>query len=77
VSMINVMVNFAQIARDVQSRIYIRRKTLAEKAAAAAELDQRLREWRETLPGYLHKDRNSLHQPEFVNKQSPTNPEES
>ena len=68
--MINVMVSFAQIAREVQSRIYIRRKTLAEKVVAAAELDNRLMEWRETLPGYLHKDRNSLRQPDFVNKQS-------
>jgi hypothetical protein len=68
--MINVMVSFARIARDVSSRIYIRRRTLPEKAAAAVELDARLVEWRETLPGYLHKDRNSLRQPEFVNKQS-------
>lgn len=68
--MINVMVSFARIAREVQSRIYIRQKGLAEKAAAAAELDKRIMDWRETLPGYLHKDRNSLRQPEFVNKQS-------
>ena len=68
--MINVMVSFARIAREIPSRIYTRRKTLAEKAAAAVELDARLVEWRETLPGYLHKDRNSLRQPEFVNKQS-------
>lgn len=64
------MVSFARIARDVSSRIYIRRRTLPEKAASAVELDARLVEWRETLPGYLHKDRNSLRQPEFVNKQS-------
>jgi hypothetical protein len=70
VSMINVMVSFAQIAREVSSRIYIRRRTLAEKATAALELDAKLVEWRETLPGYLHKDRNSLRQPDFVNKQS-------
>ena len=68
--MINVMVSFAQIAREVSSRIYIRRRTLAEKAAAATELDAKLFQWRETLPGFLHKDRNSLKQPEFVNKQS-------
>ena len=68
--MINVMISFAEIAREVSSRIYIRRKTLAEKAAAASELDARLVQWRDNLPGYLHKDRNSLRQPEFVNKQS-------
>jgi hypothetical protein len=70
VSMINVMVSFAQIAREVSSRIYIRRRTLAETATAALDLDAKLVEWRETLPGYLHKDRNSLRQPDFVNKQS-------
>lgn len=68
--MINVMLSYAQIARVVSSRIYIRRRTLAEKAAAALELDAKLVQWRETLPGYLHKDRNSLRQPEFVIKQS-------
>jgi hypothetical protein len=68
--MINVMVSFAEIAREVSSRIYIRRRTLPEKAAAALELDTKLVQWRENLPGYLHKDRNSLRQPEFVNKQS-------
>jgi hypothetical protein len=70
VSMINVMVSFAQISREVSSRIYIRRRPLAEKATSALELDAKLVEWRETLPGYLHKDRNSLRQPDFVNKQS-------
>jgi hypothetical protein len=74
VPMINVMVVFAQIAREVQSRIYIRRRKLVEKAGAAAELDTRLIDWWETLPGYLHKDRNSLRQPEFVNKQSTQRP---
>ena len=64
------MVNYAEIAREVSSRIYLRRKSLAEKAEAAVELDARLVQWRESLPGYLHKDRNSLRQPEFVNKQS-------
>src|ERR1700721_1697587 len=68
--MINVMVCYAQIARQVSSRIYTPRRTLADKAAAALELDGKLVQWRETLPGYLHKDRNSLRQPEFVNKQS-------
>jgi len=68
--MINVMVGYARIAREVSSRLYIRRRTLAEKAAAASDLDARLLRWRENLPGYLHKDRNSLRQPEFVNKQS-------
>lgn len=68
--MINVMLIYAEIAREVSSTIYIRRKTLAEKAAAALEFDARLVQWRETLPGFLHKDRNSLRQPDFVNKQS-------
>ena len=35
--MINVIVSFAQIAREVRSQIYIRRKTLSEKVAAAPE----------------------------------------
>jgi hypothetical protein len=70
VCMINVMVTYAEIARDVSSKIYLRRKTLGEKATAALELDARLVQWRETLPGFLHKDRNSLRQPDFVNKQS-------
>ena len=69
-SMINVMLCYAQIARVVSSRIYVRRRTLAEKAEAALDLDAKLVQWRETLPGYLHKDRNSLRQPEFVIKQS-------
>ena len=68
--MINVMLIYAEIAREVSSTIYIRRQTLAEKAAAALEFDARLVQWRETLPGFLHKDRNSLRQPDFVNKQS-------
>ena len=68
--MINVMVNFARIAREIPHFIYTCRRTIFEKAAAAIELDAKLVEWRETLPGYLHKDRNSLRQPEFVNKQS-------
>jgi len=68
--MINVMASFARIARELPSRIYARRRTLADKATAAVELDAKLVEWRETLPGYLHKDRNSLRQPDFVNKQS-------
>jgi len=70
VCMINVMLTYAEIARDVSSKIYLRRKTLPEKALAALELDERLVQWRETLPGFLHKDRNSLRQPDFVNKQS-------
>ena len=68
--MINVMITYARIARDVPTRIYSSTKTLAEKATAADEFDVRLVEWLETLPGYLHKDRNSLRQPEFVIKQS-------
>jgi hypothetical protein len=68
--MINVMVNFARIAREIPSLIYTCPRTIAEKAVAAADLDVKLVEWRETLPGYLHKDRNSLRQPDFVNKQS-------
>ena len=68
--MINVMVSFARIAREIPSQIYTSRRTLAQKAAVAQELDIKLVEWRETLPGYLHKDRNSLRQPDFVNKQS-------
>jgi hypothetical protein len=68
--MINVMVNFAHIAREIPPLIDTCRRTLAEKAAAAEELDVKLVEWRETLPGYLHKDRNSLRHPDFVNKQS-------
>jgi hypothetical protein len=68
--MINVMVAYAKIARDVPTRIYNSRRTLAEKAASADEFDLQLVEWLETLPGYLHKDRNSLRQPEFVIKQS-------
>jgi hypothetical protein len=68
--MINVMVSFARIAQEVSSRIYIRKRTVAEKSVAAVELEAKLVEWRATLPGYLHKDRNSLRQPEFVNKQS-------
>jgi len=71
--MINVMVSFGDVAREVSSRIYLRPNSLAEKAAAALELDAKLVEWRETLPGYLHKDRNSLRQPDFVNKQSKSN----
>jgi hypothetical protein len=70
--MINVMVLYARIALEVSSRIYIRKRSLAEKSAAAVELDTKLINWRETLPGYLHKDRNSLRQPEFVIKQSIT-----
>lgn len=68
--MINVMITYARIAREVPTRIYNSRRTLAEKATAADEFDVRLVEWLETLPGYLHKDRNSLRQPEFVIKQS-------
>jgi len=72
--MICVMITYAEIAREVSSIIYLRRKTLAEKAAAALEFDARLVQWRESLPGYLHKDRNSLRQPDFVNKQSTSCP---
>jgi len=68
--MINVMVNFARIAREIPSSIYARRRTLADKSAMAVELDAKLVEWRETLPGYLHRDRNSLQQPDYVYKQS-------
>jgi hypothetical protein len=68
--MINVMVSYAEIAREVSSRIYFRRMCTAEKAAAALELDSTLVQWRDNLPGFLHKDRNSLRQPEFVSKQS-------
>ena len=68
--MINVIVSFARIAREIPPLMYTCRRTLAEKAAAAVDLDAKLVEWRETLPGYLHKDRNSLRQPDFVNKQS-------
>ena len=68
--MINVIVSFAQIAREVRSQIYIRRKTLSEKVAAAPEWDTGVVDWLETLPGYIYMERNSLCQPEFVNKQS-------
>ena len=64
------MVTYARIAREVPTRMYNSRRTLAEKTAAADEFDIRLVEWLENLPGYLHKDRNSLQQPEFVIKQS-------
>jgi len=68
--MVNVMAAYARIAREVPTRIHNSRRTLTEKATAADQFDVQLVEWLENLPGYLHKDRNSLQQPEFVIKQS-------
>lgn len=68
--MINVMVTYARLAREVSSRIYLEKRSLADKLAAAKQFDRILCEWHESFPKGLHKDQNPLRQPDYVARQS-------
>jgi|SRR2546423_7799817 len=69
-SMINVMVPYARLARQVSSRIYLEKRSLSDKLTAAKEFDRILCEWHESYPKNLHNDPNPLRQPDYVARQS-------
>jgi len=69
--MINVMVGYARLARQVSARIYLERRTLADKLATAKELDADLVNWKETVPTELYRGA-SLQEPDYVERQSIT-----
>lgn len=69
-SMINVMVPYARLARQVSSRIYLGRRSLSDKLTAAKEFDRILCEWHESYPKNLYDDPNPLWQPDYVARQS-------
>lgn len=70
VSMINVMVAYARLARHVSSRIYLEKRSLSDKLAAAKEFDRILCEWHDSYPQNLHREQNPLRQPDYVSRQS-------
>jgi hypothetical protein len=70
VSMINVMVTYARLAKQVSSRIYLEKQSLADKLATAKQFDQILREWHDSFPLGLHREQNPLRQPDYVARQS-------
>ena len=70
VSMINTMVTYARLARQVSSRIYLEKRSLADKLAAAKLYDRMLCEWHDSFPLELHKEQNPLRQPDYVARQS-------
>jgi len=72
VSMINVMATYARLARQVSSRIYLEKRSLADKLVSAKQFDRILCEWHEMFPRGLHKDQNPLRQPDYVARQSHT-----
>jgi len=71
VAMINEMVKFAAILRQVSKEIYHDSKglSLLEKSAKALELDSSLESWRRDLPEWLNLDTVSFREPEWASKQ--------
>jgi Fungal specific transcription factor domain len=69
VSMINVMVEYGRIARQVLGMIYLQRRTLQEKLGSAREFDAALCNWRESLATTLYCGP-QLEQPDYVERQS-------
>lgn len=69
--MINVMAGYARIARQVSARIYLERRTLAEKLATAMDFDTELVNWKETIRTDLYRGA-ALQEPDYVERQSIT-----
>jgi len=69
VSMINVMVEYGRIARQVLGRMYLERRPLQEKLLAAREFDAALCNWRDSVAANLYHGP-ELQQPDYVERQS-------
>jgi hypothetical protein len=69
VSMINVMVYYARIARQVLARMYLERRPLPDKLTSAREFDAALCSWKDSLETNLYNGP-QLQQPDYVARQS-------
>ncbi|CAI7564925.1 unnamed protein product [Penicillium palitans] len=70
IAMIPAMVALAQIMSEASHQLYhSMRRSMADKSRLAMELDQRLLEWKETLPDFLNLDAHALNDPEWAFKQ--------
>ncbi|CAI7607312.1 unnamed protein product [Penicillium discolor] len=70
IAMIPAMVALAQIMSEASHQLYhSMRRTMADKSRLAMALDQRLLEWKETLPAFLNLDAHALNDPEWAFKQ--------
>lgn len=68
--MIPAMVSLAQIMSEASHQLYhSMRRSIADKSRLAMALDQRLLEWKETLPDFLNLDAHALNDPEWAFKQ--------
>ncbi|KAJ5395622.1 transcriptional regulator family: Fungal Specific TF [Penicillium crustosum] len=70
IAMIPAMVSLAQIMSEASHQLYhSMRRSIADKSRLAMALDQRLLEWKETLPDFLNLDAHALNDPEWAFKQ--------
>lgn len=68
--MIPAMVALAQIMSEASHQLYhSMRRSIADKSRLAMALDQRLLEWKATLPAFLDLDALALNDPEWAFKQ--------
>ncbi|KAJ5510662.1 transcriptional regulator family: Fungal Specific TF [Penicillium expansum] len=70
IAMIPAMVALAQIMSEASHQLYhSMRRSIADKSCLAMALDQRLLEWKATLPAFLNLDAHALNDPEWAFKQ--------
>ncbi|KAI1832832.1 transcriptional regulator family: Fungal Specific TF [Penicillium roqueforti] len=70
IAMIPAMVALAQIMSEASHQLYhSMRRSIADKSRLAMALDQRLLEWKATLPAFLDLDALALNDPEWAFKQ--------
>ncbi|KAK4869906.1 hypothetical protein LT330_005630 [Penicillium expansum] len=70
IAMIPAMVALAQIMSEASHQLYhSMRRSMADKSCLAMALDQRLLEWKATLPAFLNLDAHALNDPEWAFKQ--------
>ncbi|KAJ5766598.1 uncharacterized protein N7511_004214 [Penicillium nucicola] len=70
IAMIPVMIALAQINTEASHQLYhSTKRSMDEKSRLAIALDQRLSQWKESLPSFLNLDAHVLDDPEWAFKQ--------